>query len=308
MDMTELEPFERYGPWMQVVNRRNKKPIGGKSIDKVSGVGQTSSGVKLGRFASLQSKVANMMEDSRQEKVITANIFVTSKGIIVLWFIIVLDHSKTKPEVKRKVNKRTKNTLKIVQGKETVVGKDDNMMQSLSEQNQGKTEGTRKGKIHDSREPSHVVAPRLSQVKSVARLETNVSHEVLEHIAKENYGIDASNNNVLVGVELPHPNKQCRHGLWDQLVALHPIDSSPWVLGGDFNAILLSSDRLGVERSNSVCSEFGDFIQQSNLSDLGFQGSSSLGRETPSFDFGTSSKETNYMFVPVSRSLVVSDV
>ncbi|KAK8649084.1 hypothetical protein V6N13_129820 [Hibiscus sabdariffa] len=200
---------ESDGTVVQVVNRRNKKSIGGKSIDKVSGVGQTSFLVKLGRFAALQSKVANMMEDSRQEnrgsgskngkikggqmsceenelvrpigdpskgrigpvasagKVLLVSVTLNlSKHVVVR----VLDHSKTKPKVKRKVNKTTENTLKIVQGKETVVGKDGNMMQSLSEQNRGKTEGTRKGRIHDSSESSHVVAPRLSQVKSVARL------------------------------------------------------------------------------------------------------------------------------------------
>ncbi|KAK8677525.1 hypothetical protein V6N13_143058 [Hibiscus sabdariffa] len=80
IDMIVFEPFEKYGPWMQVVNRRSKKPIGGKNIDNVSSAGRTNYGVKLGRFAALGYEEANMMEESRQEMVSTDKIYAASKG------------------------------------------------------------------------------------------------------------------------------------------------------------------------------------------------------------------------------------
>ncbi|KAK8579900.1 hypothetical protein V6N13_143059 [Hibiscus sabdariffa] len=155
----------------------------------------------------------------------------------------VINHSKTKVEVSGKVKKTNKDTLKMVQGNEMALGKNDNMLPSLSEQKHDRTKGIEKGKIQDSSDSGHVVSQRLSRVMSAARLgpypslkkqhegventylnvvnigewigelartladkplpETIVSHEMLEPITEENNGIVASNNNAPVDADLP---------------------------------------------------------------------------------------------------------
>ncbi|KAK8655795.1 hypothetical protein V6N13_108361 [Hibiscus sabdariffa] len=67
---------------------------------------------------------------------------------------------------------------------------------------------------------------------------------------------------------------RCRqNGLWPQLLALMPTTNYPWILGGDFNVILHSNERMGgAERHVETCSQFGQFISDVGLHDLGFQG------------------------------------
>ncbi|KAL4386017.1 hypothetical protein GQ457_09G012630 [Hibiscus cannabinus] len=69
------------------------------------------------------------------------------------------------------------------------------------------------------------------------------------------------------------PDSRRRNLLWEELKALQPVGDIAWVLGGDFNAILSSSERVGGPcRRSGVSCQFGYFIQNSLLNDFGFQG------------------------------------
>ncbi|KAL4279829.1 hypothetical protein GQ457_03G024220 [Hibiscus cannabinus] len=69
------------------------------------------------------------------------------------------------------------------------------------------------------------------------------------------------------------PCSSRRNRLWDQLKALEPSGHSPWVLGGDFNAICNTFERQGGALTRSgVSSSFCDFIFDSGVTDMGFNG------------------------------------
>ncbi|GMI86798.1 hypothetical protein HRI_002349100 [Hibiscus trionum] len=69
------------------------------------------------------------------------------------------------------------------------------------------------------------------------------------------------------------PNSSKRSMLWDQLQALAPAQEVAWVLGGDFNAIASPTEREGGSSNRlGVCSKFKDFLFDSGLVDMGFQG------------------------------------
>ncbi|KAL4377932.1 hypothetical protein GQ457_02G028840 [Hibiscus cannabinus] len=69
------------------------------------------------------------------------------------------------------------------------------------------------------------------------------------------------------------PCSSKRNRLWDQLKALKPSGHSPWVLGGDFNAICNTSERQGGALTRGgVSSSFCDFIFDSGINDVGFNG------------------------------------
>ncbi|KAL4279770.1 hypothetical protein GQ457_03G020260 [Hibiscus cannabinus] len=69
------------------------------------------------------------------------------------------------------------------------------------------------------------------------------------------------------------PNRSKQDEVWSQLTALRPNDNMAWVLGGDFNSIVSSDERIGGSRRRiGVSAKFDDFIQQSRLNDLGFHG------------------------------------
>ncbi|KAL4311947.1 hypothetical protein GQ457_01G028250 [Hibiscus cannabinus] len=71
------------------------------------------------------------------------------------------------------------------------------------------------------------------------------------------------------------PTVRLRNLLWDQLEALSHGKDYLWLLGGDFNAILNSSERMGgSDKMDGVCRRFGEFLLQAQLMDLGFQGPS----------------------------------
>ncbi|KAL4385826.1 hypothetical protein GQ457_15G003020 [Hibiscus cannabinus] len=69
------------------------------------------------------------------------------------------------------------------------------------------------------------------------------------------------------------PNKSKRSSLWAQLEALRPSGDVAWLLGGDFNAIASSSERMGGSaRRDGISVDFNDFLQRAGLNDLGFHG------------------------------------
>ncbi|KAL4332004.1 hypothetical protein GQ457_07G003470 [Hibiscus cannabinus] len=69
------------------------------------------------------------------------------------------------------------------------------------------------------------------------------------------------------------PNRGKQSVIWSQLEALRPSGNVAWLLGGDFNAIVSSSKRMGgSSRRDGISVEFGDFLQRSGLNDLWFHG------------------------------------
>ncbi|PRQ29704.1 putative endonuclease/exonuclease/phosphatase [Rosa chinensis] len=72
-----------------------------------------------------------------------------------------------------------------------------------------------------------------------------------------------------------NPEAAARHESWDILRALSDDDSLPWVVLGDFNEILLASEKLdGRPRSENQMRGFRDALGYAELVDLGFHGCS----------------------------------
>ncbi|KAI9074024.1 hypothetical protein K1719_044024 [Acacia pycnantha] len=70
---------------------------------------------------------------------------------------------------------------------------------------------------------------------------------------------------------IPHSN--LRSVLWTKLKGMATSINIPWLVIGDFNDILASSERSGGVRSNSHRIKwFNDRVVDCGLSDLGFQG------------------------------------
>ncbi|XP_039014661.1 uncharacterized protein LOC120144739 [Hibiscus syriacus] len=69
------------------------------------------------------------------------------------------------------------------------------------------------------------------------------------------------------------PNGSMRNLVWNQIRALAPNENSPWLLGGDFNAICKSVERKGGSHSRTgICLNFGEFIFEAGLLYIGFNG------------------------------------
>ncbi|KAL4360801.1 hypothetical protein GQ457_04G012650 [Hibiscus cannabinus] len=69
------------------------------------------------------------------------------------------------------------------------------------------------------------------------------------------------------------PDPVRRRSLWDQLKSLVPDNNTPWVIGGDLNVISSSVERQGGSPYRlNVCRDFGDFLLDTGLLDMGFQG------------------------------------
>ena len=69
----------------------------------------------------------------------------------------------------------------------------------------------------------------------------------------------------------PNPSK-CEV-LWKQLYFLASCVRKPWVMGGDFNAILKEDEKSGgSNRRIGSCAKFWSWVEDNNLVDLGFQG------------------------------------
>ncbi|GMJ02918.1 hypothetical protein HRI_003961000 [Hibiscus trionum] len=70
------------------------------------------------------------------------------------------------------------------------------------------------------------------------------------------------------------PQAQYMRHLWDQLCDLNPGDERPWIIGGDFNALLHLDDRRGGQSGrNYVCRKFQDFVFSCALQEAVFKGS-----------------------------------
>ncbi|KAA3464883.1 reverse transcriptase [Gossypium australe] len=68
------------------------------------------------------------------------------------------------------------------------------------------------------------------------------------------------------------PNRSKRKILWEGLKSAMPPQSTPWILMGDFNAILDSEDKRSPSTIGKRCKLFGNFVYSCGLQDLGFSG------------------------------------
>lgn len=60
---------------------------------------------------------------------------------------------------------------------------------------------------------------------------------------------------------------------WDLMDTLGGLSNLPWLCGGDFNEILLDSEKKGgVVRKSSSMQNFRDVVTKCNLENLGFTG------------------------------------
>ncbi|KAJ4836985.1 hypothetical protein Tsubulata_017996 [Turnera subulata] len=67
------------------------------------------------------------------------------------------------------------------------------------------------------------------------------------------------------------PTRELREHLWNDLVALESSTHGPWLLAGDFNAIIDPSEREGRPTANTAVSKrFVEVINHCHLLDLGF--------------------------------------
>ncbi|KAK5840181.1 hypothetical protein PVK06_009066 [Gossypium arboreum] len=77
---------------------------------------------------------------------------------------------------------------------------------------------------------------------------------------------------ILIGFVYRSHNRQKRKDLWHELRATIPAGQTPWMVIGYFNAILSSDEKKGGLSNGKRCPHFGNFVDLSNLHDLGFKG------------------------------------
>ncbi|KAA3472025.1 reverse transcriptase [Gossypium australe] len=83
---------------------------------------------------------------------------------------------------------------------------------------------------------------------------------------------DVISRKFLTHLKQASSNRQKRKDLWDALRSSIPSSHIPWIVIGDFNAILSSSEKFGGITNGGRCPQFGDFVEKAELHDLGFRG------------------------------------
>ncbi|KAK5775605.1 hypothetical protein PVK06_043512 [Gossypium arboreum] len=68
------------------------------------------------------------------------------------------------------------------------------------------------------------------------------------------------------------PDRAKRKYLWTDLMEVLPPDLTPWLILGDFNAILSLKDKKSDRSMGKRCKLFGNFVESCNIQDLGFIG------------------------------------
>ena len=68
------------------------------------------------------------------------------------------------------------------------------------------------------------------------------------------------------------PQRVIRERLWASLMSLKSSISGPWMIAGDFNAVLLDEEVYGSNSTHRVCAAFNGCISFCELHDAGFQG------------------------------------
>ncbi|KAK8683424.1 hypothetical protein V6N13_039485 [Hibiscus sabdariffa] len=79
-------------------------------------------------------------------------------------------------------------------------------------------------------------------------------------------------NSALASIICASPNATKRKALWSHLRHLASSINSPWILFGDFNATLCSSERMGGSSSTKPSRCFQEFVYDVGLRDMGFIG------------------------------------
>ncbi|KAA3487439.1 reverse transcriptase [Gossypium australe] len=81
-----------------------------------------------------------------------------------------------------------------------------------------------------------------------------------------------SNNSFFITFVYGNPNRSKRKILWEGLKAAMPPQSTPWILIGDFNAILDPEDKRSPCTLGKICKLFGNFVDSYGLQDSGYSG------------------------------------
>ncbi|KAA3485757.1 reverse transcriptase [Gossypium australe] len=83
-----------------------------------------------------------------------------------------------------------------------------------------------------------------------------------------------TNDDLFIFVVYGSPNRTKRKLLWNDLLDVLPQKPSPWMVLGDFNAILSPEDKKSNHSTGKRCKLFGKFVESCNLQDLKFIGPS----------------------------------
>lgn len=76
------------------------------------------------------------------------------------------------------------------------------------------------------------------------------------------------------------PQKTYRDGLWEELRGLAGVTQEPWLIVGDFNAILNADDRKGGKEQRAMaCRKFSSFVFNHNIVAWGLKDRNLLGTE-----------------------------
>lgn len=85
--------------------------------------------------------------------------------------------------------------------------------------------------------------------------------------------INLQRQKVYISIVYASPSYRTRRHLWDQLASIQStINHDPWIVGGDFNALLTKEDKKrGPSETYRIDKNFSSWFQLSGLSDLGFK-------------------------------------
>ena len=76
----------------------------------------------------------------------------------------------------------------------------------------------------------------------------------------------------LIGI-YGEPSSDTKHLTWEYLSSVHNMVDLPWIVLGDFNEILMGSEKDGgVVRSQRCMQNFQNSVDDCNLFDMGFVG------------------------------------
>ncbi|KAA3489594.1 reverse transcriptase [Gossypium australe] len=81
-------------------------------------------------------------------------------------------------------------------------------------------------------------------------------------------------NGFYIFVVYGSPDRSKRKSLWDDLLTVLPQNPLPWLILGDFNAILSPKEKKSECTVGKRCKFFGNFVDVCNLQDLGYIGPS----------------------------------
>ena len=84
---------------------------------------------------------------------------------------------------------------------------------------------------------------------------------------------DDSRYNFWFTVVYGSPQAKTRMRLWSDLTDIAATTTGPWIVAGNFNAVLGKNEKCGGARQAMGCKKFGTWIQDYSMIDMGFLGS-----------------------------------